>query len=301
MRRLPALLLLAVGAACAPAHAACPPEGYPPALLDFIRAQGFVVEDARERDALALALLDCLGDPDPRWRDATAFGALATWLRAGAIGDDTLRELHRRLLALLADARDPRGLRRPFVVLVLAEVARADRTAPRLEDAQRGALVDAAIAYLRELRDYRGFDAREGWRHGVAHASDLVLQLALSERIGATDVGRLLDALGSQVAPTVDMSYVHGEPERLARAAYWAWRRGALEPAWWDAWIDRVSAPAPLPAWQAAYSSTSGLARRHNVRAFLLALAHLARRGGGDADARLLAACDRALDRVDGG
>lgn len=299
MRRLTIVLLLAVGAVAAPARAACPPPDYPPALLDFIRAQGFMLDDDAERDALALALLDCLGDPDPRWRDATAFGALATWLRTGALGDDTLRELQGRLVAQLGEARDPRGFRRPFVALVLAEVARADRVQPRLDDAQRAAMVAAAIAYLRELRDYRGFIPGEGWRHGVAHAADLVLQLVSSERIAAADVARLLDALATQVAPTVDMAYVHGEPERLARAAYWAWRRGVLDDAWWDAWVERVSAPAPLPSWQAAYAGTSGLARRHNVRAFVLSLAHLARRGGGEQGERLLAACDRALDRID--
>ncbi|MFN9791604.1 MAG: DUF2785 domain-containing protein, partial [Pseudomonadota bacterium] len=113
-------------------------------------------------------------------------------------------------------------------------------------------------------------------------------------------VDRLRAAGGAQVAPTATVFYVQGEPERLARVVLRAHRREILDAGWWDRWIDRIAAPSPLPSWRAAFGSEPGLARRHNVRAFLLALAHLARRGGEPGDAALLAACDRALDRIDG-
>jgi hypothetical protein len=35
----------------------------------------------------------------------------------------------------------------------------------------------ALAALVRSIRDYRGFDEREGWRHAVAHTSDAMLQL----------------------------------------------------------------------------------------------------------------------------
>lgn len=283
------------------AQAACPPEGYPPALLGFIRAQGFVVEDARERHALALALADCTGHPDPGLRDGTAYAGITTWLRAGALDAATVRALRDTLLAQLRDGRDPQGFRRPFAALLLSEVARVDRVAPLFDDGERRALVDAAADYLSQVRDYRGFSAREGWRHGVAHGADFALQLVLNERVGVDDVARLLSALAGQVAPTAVVSYVHGEPERLARVVFAAHRRGVLDAAWWQRWIDGVAAPAPLASWQVAAASESGLARRHNTRAFLLSLAHLARRGDAAGDAALAASCDRALVLIDGG
>ncbi|MFN9739917.1 MAG: hypothetical protein ACK59R_15525, partial [Pseudomonadota bacterium] len=104
----------------------------------------------------------------------------------------------------------------------------------------------------------------------------------------------------SEVAQADHVAPLFDAAERLARVVLRAHRREILDAGWWDRWIDRIAAPSPLPSWRAAFGSEPGLARRHNVRAFLLALAHLARRGGEPGDAALLAACDRALDRIDG-
>ena len=51
-----------------------------------------------------------------------------------------------------------------------------------MTDEQLQQAVDAAARYLQSVRDYRGFDEREGWRHGVAHGSDLIWQLAVNPR-----------------------------------------------------------------------------------------------------------------------
>lgn len=304
MRGLPfAVLLLALLPGAVPAASAppaCPPEGYPPALLSFIQSQGFMVEDARERQGLALALLACTGHPNPALRDNLAYGAIATWLRGGMLDATTVRAVRDDLLAQLRDRRDPQGFRRSFAALLLSEVAQADHVAPLFDAAERRAMVDAAVDWLTEVRDYRGFVTGEGWRHGVAHGADLALHLVMNDRVEVADVERLLAAVGAQVAPTATVFYVQGEPERLARVVLRAHRREILDAGWWDRWIDRIAAPSPLPSWRAAFGSEPGLARRHNVRAFLLALAHLARRGGEPGDAALLAACDRALDRIDG-
>jgi hypothetical protein len=100
----------------------------------------------------------------------------------------------------------------------------------------------------------------------------------------------------------VSVAYVHGEPERLARAVFFLHRRELLEDAWWDRWFERLASPTPLPDWRAAERSERGLARRHNLLGFLHALAHAARIGSGSAvDAKLLARADRALATVHGG
>ena len=38
------------------------------------------------------------------------------------------------------------------------------------------------------------------------------------------------------------------------------------------AWLDGVASPAPMASWDQAWQNEAGLARRHNLRAFLLAL-----------------------------
>ena len=53
----------------------------------------------------------------------------------------------------------------------------------------------------------------------------------------------------------------------------------------WVAWMARIATPAPFKDWQAALQTQTGLARRHNLGAFLLAL-HVAVHEGQDENAR---------------
>ena len=260
---------------CPGAGAACPPAGHDAATLRELKAHEFAVADQGERQRRALGLLDCLSDPDPALRDGIAYEALSTWMRGGQLADPTLAELLDRLLPMLS-AEDTAGFRRPFAALVLSEVARTDRLQPWLSATERARLVAATADYLAGVRDHRGFVDGEGWRHGVAHASDAVLQLALNPALDATQLDRLRDAVAVQVAPADGHAYIHGEPLRLARSILFIARRGTHDGGEWERWLQRIAAPAPLPDWNAAFSSESGLARRHNVVAFLSALYLLA-------------------------
>ena len=255
------------------AGAGCPPAGYDEAALQALKADGFTVEDTAERQALALALVDCLADPDPALRDGIAYEALGTWLRADTLDADTRRALLDTLLPWIApDAEPGDGFRAPFAALALSEVARTDRVAAWLDPAARDALVEAAAAYVESVDDYRGFDETDGWRHGVAHGADLLMQLALNAAVTNGQKARLLDAVAAQVAPAGEHFYVYGEPERLARPVLFVLGAKAIDDAAWKAWLQKIAAPAPLASWREAYGSQAGLAKRHNTRAFLLAL-----------------------------
>ena len=273
-RRLPCRLLLVCALLWLPGIASaadCPPAGWSADRLQALKASGFELPEADARQALALGLLDCLGAPDPALRDGIAFEALSRWLRAKQLDVATRTRLLERLLPEL-EVTDADGFRAPFAALVLSEVARTDRIEPWLGPAQRAQLVSASARFLSGVRDYRGFDAREGWRHGVAHGADLAMQLALNPALDAAQLEALLAAVGSQVAPVGEHAYVYGEPERLVRPVLFIAQRGAIDEARWREWFERLVAPAPLPSWEAAFSSQAGLARRHNLHAFLFAL-----------------------------
>ena len=141
-----------------------------------------------------------------------------------------------------------------------------------LSDEQRETLVSAAANYLAGVRDYRGFTDGEGWRHGVAHGADFVMQLVLNPALDTAARRRLLDAVASQVAPVGAPPYVHTESERLARPVLLALGLGAFDEESWKAWLEVAASPAPMPAWREAWKDEAGLARRHNLRGFLLAL-----------------------------
>jgi hypothetical protein len=266
------LIALALSGLPLAAAAGCPPEGQDRASLLALKADGFALADDRSRQALALSLLACLADPDPALRDGVAYEGLSTWLRADALDAATRQSLLDGLLPMLQpDARDTDGFAAPFAALVLSEVARTDRIAAWMAPAQRAALVEAASGYVEGVRDYRGFHPTQGWRHGVAHGADLLMQLALNPALDKSQLDRLLAAAGSQVAPSTH-AYVHGESERLVRPVLFVLQRGQPDQAEWSAWIARISAPAPMVSWSEAFGSEAGLARRHNLRLFLFAL-----------------------------
>jgi hypothetical protein len=267
-----ALLVAASLGQAAHAAPACPPTPHTRDSLEALKAAGFQVEDPARRATLALDLLACLESPNPVLRDGVAFEAWSTWLRAGQLDPPTRTQALDRLLPMIAPGADPgAGFRAPFAALVLSEVARTDRIAPWLEPPARQRLLDAGAAYLGSVRDYRGFDEREGWRHGVAHGADLMLQLVLNPALDKPQIDQALAAVAAQVAPA-GHAYIHGEPERLARPVLYAALRGLHTEAEWKAWFDGLVTPAPAATWREAMGTQAGLARRHDLRAFLLAV-----------------------------
>ena len=251
----------------------CPPASHDRPALDALKAAGFQLDDAQARQALALDLLPCLGAADPALRDGIGFEAYFTWMRAGQLDAATLKALRNALVASIEQPRaaDDPGFAAPFAALVLAEVVRTDRMQAWLPPEERAALLALGVDYLEGVRDLRGFDEKAGWRHGIAHGADLVLQLAVHPLIDVASQRRLLQAVATQVQPAASAThaYVYGESERLARTVLVIAHRGELDAAALKEWLTAVAAPGALGSWGEAYKSQAGLARRHNVGNFL--------------------------------
>lgn len=251
--------------AAAPAMA-CPPPGYDKPALQALKKNGFAVADPARRRELAQALVGCLGDPDPELRDGIAFEALSQWMRADAFDAAQMGALRDRLYGLL-DGPEGEGYARPFAALVLSEVARTDRIKPWMSAAERAAMVDKAAAYVEGVRDYRGYDDVQGWRHGVAHGADWLMQLALNPALDRAQADRILAAVAAQAVPASGHAYVFGEPERLARPVLFVAQRGLHSDAEWAAWFAAL-VPRIGDAKQ-AYRNVAWLARRHDLTGLL--------------------------------
>lgn len=286
-----ATLWLALGLPAA--YAQCPPAAWTPDALQRLKADGWKLEDASQRQTLATALLPCLADAKPQLRDGIAFEGLSAWLRGKQLTPTTQLAIYQSQLALLASqAPDEEGFAKPFAALVLSEVARADRLVPFLAPPERAALVEAGADYLSRITDYRGFATGQGWRHAVAHAADLMLQLTLNPAVDATQLQRMLRAVQVQVAPPGEHFYIYGEGDRLARPVVYAARRGLLDTNFWNTYIANLASPAPMKSWDDAFNTQAGLARLHNTKAFLRALDAGVRASG---DAQVQAALEAAL------
>ncbi|MDI9239194.1 DUF2785 domain-containing protein [Lysobacter sp. LF1] len=268
MRRFVPLLCLLLAAAPAWAQT-CPPDGWTREQLVVLKQSGFAVADTGQRHALALGLAECLGTNDAELRDGIAYEALAAWMRKGELSTETLRALRERLYSMLGEA-DQDGFAWPFAALALSEVARTDRVSPWMTPAERATMVLRATTYLESVRDYRGFDPATGWRHGVAHGSDWLMQLSLNPALDGPQLHRILDAVSAQVVPAAGIAYVHGEPQRLAAPVVFAAQRGVLDENGWKAWFAALLPRLGDPS--LAWRDPQWLARRHDLVAFLQAV-----------------------------
>jgi hypothetical protein len=293
---LAAALLFAAGAA-APVRAqegACPPAGYDRPRLEALRAAEWDIPNRRARERFARAVAACVASPDPFLRDSVAYEALARMLRGERLSVAVRTDLTNDMLARLR-ADDPQGFARPFAALVLSELVRADRVNGYYDDVMKDEIVARAAEYVAAIRDYRGFDERDGWRHGVAHGADLLMQIVLDPNFD--DPAHLLavrEAVAAQVAPDGHF-YIYGEPERLMRPILFLARRQAFSEADWNEWFARVAGPAPLAAWDEAFASQAGLAKRHNTMAFLQSVWINARLSDDTDDDVLLPGAEAAL------
>lgn len=256
---------LLFGATTAEAKSSCPPKGYDRASLAELKESGWKIEDEAARNAFARAIVSCLSSVDPELRDGVAFESLSALLRSKSLSVDTMNALYTDLLGMLRGP-EGKGFARPFAALALSEVARADRIEAFLTSERRAELLRAAVAFLVSVDDYRGFDEKEGWRHGVAHGADLMLQLSLNRALGKSELARIRDAVAAQIAPETH-PYVFGESARLARPILYMAQRGVFTPEEWTEWLKGVSAVEAEP-----FKSEAGLARLHNVTAFISAL-----------------------------
>jgi len=238
-------------------------------------------------------MVECLADPDPQLRDGVAFDVLQKWMRNGLLDTEKVQAIRVRLLAMLRTP-DPAGFAPPFAALTLAEVARIDRLKPFLTIEQRDELVDAAATFLSNVKDYRGFDEREGWRHGVAQGADLMLQLSLNPQLQRAQADAMLAAIAKQAVPAGEHFYRYGEGERLSAPVFYLVQRGMLTSVEWEAWLMQIVQRVPRrPRTQAA------LAAHHNANAFLAALYVNAREGGNAiAEQALLPGLRKALRTV---
>lgn len=251
-----------------PVAVSCAPLGLSTSELVEWRSDDFETD---RPDEAALQLADCLAQPDPFLRDSVGYEGLTVLLRGGAVSESTRRALLHRLSAALK-ATDEQGFSRPFAALALSEVARTDRIEPFLVPGERAALVITATDYLSSVEDYRGFDNEAGWRHGVAHGADLILQLVLNPEVSGEQLQAMMKAVAYQVMPRVPHAYVFGEPQRLARPVLYAAARESLPPEFWGEWFASLGDPAPLAQWQDAFHSEQDLARLHNLRSFALSV-----------------------------
>lgn len=159
---------------------------------------------APDADQLAWELTGYLASPEPEWRDGFGFEITSAWLRRNAISAPMRRKLFDRWREGLqrTGTDDAAVLERAFSALNLSLLVATDlrQTSPLLSADDTLALLDTALAVFARETDRRGYDAKLGWVHSVAHEADLLKFLARSPHLGAPELQRILEAVTTQLA-----------------------------------------------------------------------------------------------------
>lgn len=195
------------------------------------------------REAVLNAMIEHLGNPDPVLRDGLIYEAMTYWtLKHGYVSIPQFRQLAATLiddqhLFYNIDQHDQTSVfQRTFSALWLAVVVNKSIHEPVLTGEQLTAIAHAMISYLQREHDLRGYTSEHGWAHGVAHASDVVKQLARCDGVDQGAWLPLLDALGDAVT-SPQHGFVHEEDERAASALIMLLEKQRITEAQFLEWI----------------------------------------------------------------
>jgi len=236
-----------------------------------VAAKEFAVPAGVPLPTLLDELTQLLGHVDPELRDDLGYSTLANWIYRQRVVpvDERLRLLgvwENNLSAGVGGTNTDAVLRRSFSALALGVLVILDNEAPYLDRNQFTRLLTSSLKYLREERDVRGFDARVGWMHSVAHTADLLKFLARSRHLQSAEHALILTAI-SDKWNVVTTPLVHGEDERMARAVLSLAARPDFDEAAYAAWLKTM-----VPRRAATAPTVETLARDQNRRALLVSL-----------------------------
>lgn len=268
--------LLALGLYLLPTAAAAQGASAQGAVRDKAFWRGVIQNEFKAPPDVPLLILlgelnTMLGSPDPELRDDIAYSVLANWIyRQRIVPVEECQRLLRSWQANLKIGIGQQGtdavVLRSFSALSLGVLAILDNEAPYLDRDAFNTLLASSLAYLKDEQDVRGFDARLGWLHSVAHTADLVKFLARSRHLQPQEQAVILTAIADKLT-AVSTPLVHGEDERLARAVLSIVGRADFDEAGFAAWL-KTMAPKP----QTTTPTLATLATGQNRKDLLVSL-----------------------------
>lgn len=232
-----------------------------------IAAKRYEVPEGEKAFPLAKELGGHLKSSDSELRDDLAYSILAEWiLEKNAFSADELialeAEWRGNLKAGIGENGTDSIFGRSFSALCLAAIAEKELKAQFLGEERYRKLLDAALEYLAQEKDLRGFDEKKGWIHATAHTADLIAALARHPLFSEADQARALEVVGKRVE-TARTIFSFGEQDRLANALAAMAGRADFNLAGFELWLNRMD-KADFAIWRESPPRMEGLQRFEN-------------------------------------
>lgn len=221
-------------------------------------------------------LLSWLGSTDAELRDEFSYGILRAWIERHQFKPDQLRSMAVQMTANLqiglGEVSTDSVFLRTYSALVLMEIVAYDNGNPFLDPPEVSDLLDAALDYLRQECDLRGYVIGPGWANAIGHTADLLMMLSRSPHLDAAALERILDAIADKLLAPAPVVFVQHEDERLAYAVLNALRRDLVGWPHLRAWLERFTGPPGRDSWRSSFSDEEEASARANVTGFLRSL-----------------------------
>jgi Protein of unknown function (DUF2785) len=250
MSRTARRIVLAVwGLVLAGATQACgqaSPASHDKPFWRAIAANKYQIPPNEKPFALAQELSSYLASPDPELRDDLTYSILTVWIvNRQQFSPEELIQLYERWTANLHAGLGETGtdsvLGRSFSALCLSSLAERELKTPFLGEARYRALITAALHYLRDEKDLRGFDPVKSWIHATAHTADLLAALAAHPLFRKDDQTAVLQAITQRLATAREV-FLYGEQDRLANVVAVIVNRADFDLNGFQSWLADLDA-----------------------------------------------------------
>jgi len=221
-------------------------EGEIKRRLETLAKNDYAPPEGVSAAELTREILPFLGSTDGMLREQYVYGTLHRWIVRRILDSDAIVELAQTLvdkehLFLDIDAPNSDSIyMRSFSVLLLAPIVYAHRQDPFLSSSELDRILMRTIEYLDRERDLRGYVSQKTWwAHGVAHATDVLGQLAQCGELSAEPLRAMLGALARAALTETDV-FIFEEDARMASAAIEILKRTELDPAQIADWASQL-------------------------------------------------------------
>ncbi|WP_339836997.1 DUF2785 domain-containing protein [Paenibacillus sp. FSL R7-0272] len=199
-----------------------------------------------QSDAFVLIqeMLHNIGTVDAQLRDELIYTTLSHWIPGLSLTTSELEHIlttvldRDHLLYGLGETHSDSVFTRSFSMLVIPLLFMRHAASPFLSSERIHQIKDVVFHNVREEKDYRGYDETKGWAHAVAHAADVLEDLAQYNELDEADLSTMLDLVYEKMTIS-DRVYSDGEDERMITPVMCILDRNILSQASVQQWIQR--------------------------------------------------------------
>ncbi|MDM5279082.1 DUF2785 domain-containing protein [Paenibacillus silvae] len=220
---------------------------------------------------LVQEMLHNIGTTDAQLRDDLIYTTLSHWIPSNIMTTYELEQIltivldDNHLLFKLGETHSDSVFTRSFSMLVIPLLLMRHKETPFLSNERIHQIKDAVFHNIRNEKDYRGYDETKGWAHAIAHAADVLEDLAQSNELDEVDLLTMLDLIYEKMTISKRI-YSDGEDERMVKPVMCILDRKIVSQTYMQQWIQRFGAVEKdsefLPAFR----------QKNNIKNFLKSL-----------------------------